>query len=149
MNLCLQDLADFTGGELTLGRMPPLAGAWEPVGRIVLAANDIQPGDVLWCLADAGCDWQVAFSRGAAGVVSQQRLTPWPGRFCLQVEDGALALAQIAEALASAWVAEESFVNPPKLKDLQLPAPNAVAIFPPTCERVADSQDLRRCRRAA
>ena len=149
MNLCLQDMADLTGGELTLGLMPPLAGAWEAVGRIIFAAQEVQPSDVLWCLNDDGCDCQVAFSRGAAGVVSQQRLTPWPGRFCLQVEDGALALSQVAEALAGALAAKESFDNPSELKDLQLPAKKAVVIFPPTCERLVASQVLPRCRRAA
>ena len=149
MNLCLQDLADLIGGKLTLGLMPPLAGPWEPVGRIVLRAADVQPGDTLWCLDDAGCNWQIAFSCGAAGVVSQQRLTPWPGRFCLQVEDSALALWQVAEALAEALAAKETFDNPSELKDLQLPAKNAIAIFPPTCERPVANRALHRCRRAA
>src|SRR5262245_31674136 len=85
--LCLLDLAEITGGELSLASMPPRDGELLLIRRIVLEPAIIQPGDVLWCLAERPCDAELAFLRGAAGVVTASPGNrPWPGCFCLVVD---------------------------------------------------------------
>jgi hypothetical protein len=162
--LCLQDLADITGGRLTLAAMPPLDGIWSRVGRVVFKASEAQPGDLFWRLAEGSCDLELAFLRGAAGVVTSGRTTePWPGRFALRVQNCAHALEAVLMALAgekpdeearlSADIlvpAEESLQNLPELKVLQLCGRQAVVTFPPTCGQSAKSHAASRCvRRAA
>ena len=74
MHLCVQDLAELTGGKLRLAEMPPVEGAWQPVGPIVTLAEAVEPGDLFWCLkADGACDLELAFCHG----VNACRLGPW------------------------------------------------------------------------
>ena len=89
MHWCLQDLADLMEARLVLGRMPPVAGAWTPITRVVFAATEVEPGDLLWCLDAGRCDEELAYFRGAAGVVTQKAIEPWPGRYALCVSDPA------------------------------------------------------------
>jgi hypothetical protein len=138
MHWCLQDLADLMEARLVLGRMPPVAGAWTPVTRVVFDAAEVMPGDLLWCLDAGSCDEELAYFRGAAGVVTERAIEPWPGRYALCVSDSAAALAQVAAALVKTNGAGETFVECSELKDLQLCANQAAAIFPPTCERLSE-----------
>lgn len=121
------------------------------MARVVFDATEVEPGDLLWCLDAGRCDEELAYFRGAAGVVTQKSIEPWPGRYALCVSNAAGALEQFAAAVVKTSAAEESFVEWSELKDLQLCANHAAAIFPPTCERLSESQSLNRasCRRAA
>jgi len=148
MNLCLIDLAQLTGGRLYLADMPPLDGVLSRVGRIVLSAASIGPGDVFWPLSAGPGDIEMAFFRGAFGVVhSGRRVEPWPGRFCLQVDD---PLAAFRRLISSLECFEEQFSpSRSELKVLQLSAAHPSCIPPPTCGRSADEPPLSRCRRQA
>lgn len=101
MLLCVHDLVELTGGQLLAAAMPPLAGAWVQVPRIVLEASLVEAGDLFWCLDDDRCDADLAYLRGAVGVVSAGRAVPWPGTFSLQVPDAVSALDRLVEALMS------------------------------------------------
>ena len=124
MNLCLQDLAELTGGEIKFASMPPLAGELTPIDRILLKPTTIEPGDLFWCLAANRCDIEQAFFRGAIGVVCTNRAAnPWPGRFVLLVNDPFQALQSLVEGLAEqlALATEEVFrPDRSELKVLQL-----------------------------
>jgi hypothetical protein len=129
MNLCLQDLAESTGGEVKFASMPPLAGELTPIDRIRLKPTAIEPGDLYWCLAANRCDVELAFFRGAIGVVCTDRsANPWPGRFVLLVADPVAALQSLVDGLArqlSLPAEEESgcekfALESPELKVLQL-----------------------------
>jgi len=148
MKLCLIDLAELTGGQLHLAAMPPLAGPLARVGRIVLSPATIAAGDVFWQLAAHPGDSETAFFRGAAGVVVARRpIEPWPGCFCLQVEDSFAALRRLINGLECF---EQQFSrDPSELKVLQLCAAARSDIPPPTCGRSADERRLSRCRRQA
>jgi hypothetical protein len=154
MNLCLLDLVQLTGGQLRLAAMPPRDGELAALGKIVLDAAVIQPGDVFWCLACPACDVEMAFLRGAMGIViSQRSVEPWPGRFCVLVEDAVAALARVIEGMRD-QESEEFGVEGPELKVLQLSGESRVDIYPPTCGRVTKGQTAkgqldRRCRRRA
>jgi hypothetical protein len=162
MHLCLQDLAEFTGGELSLARMPPRDGELSMVRRLVLRAEDAGEGDVYWCLRRGECSAELAYFRGALGVVAEQGVEPWPGRFSLVVDDPVAALARLVEAVirresVEQWQAyravwegeEETSSNQPELKVLQLCAGFRVDIYSPTCGRGANEPNERRCRRRA
>jgi len=101
ISLCIQELAEITGGHLQLGMMPPLGGEMEPIGRIVTNACDVQPGDVYWAMEtaehDAASRAEVAFARGALGAVAAGRhIEPWAGKFSVVVQDASRALWQLA-----------------------------------------------------
>jgi hypothetical protein len=150
MNLCALDIANLTGGPLRLADMPPREGEWAQVERICLVADEVQPGDIFWCLSDGPCDFDLAFLRGAIGVVACREVEPWPGRFCLTVDDAAAALERLVSGLLKRTVAEqESFGDCSELKDLQLRAPQGTAIFPPTCGQGSKRRPATRCRRTA
>ncbi|HZN32646.1 MAG TPA: hypothetical protein VFB80_02470 [Pirellulaceae bacterium] len=150
MHLCLLDLLEFTGGRLRLSETPPHAGDLATIERICLAADDVQPGDVYWCLGAGPCDVELAFLRGALGVVAATACQPWPGRFSLAVEDTVFALERLVDGLRRAAAGEqESSAGSPELKDLQLPATESAANFPPTCGRLGESRSAARCRRIA
>jgi UDP-N-acetylmuramyl pentapeptide synthase len=105
MNLCIGELAELVDGELTLGSLPPLAGAYEPVRRIVVESQQAKPGDVYWALAGRGYDGAPlavdAYLRGALGVVVAGRhMEPFAGRFSIRVPDANAALLQLASCLA-------------------------------------------------
>jgi hypothetical protein len=148
MNLCLIDLAELTGGQLQLASMPPLDGVLARIGRIVLSTASIEQGDVFWQLTYQPGNIETAFFRGALGVVfTGRRIEPWPGRFCLQVDDPIAALRLFINSVASV---EEQFSRcGPDLKVLQLCAASPLDIPPPTCDRSADGERIRRCRRQA
>ena len=150
MHLCLLDLLEFTGGRLRLSETPPHEGELAAVERICLAADDVQPGDVYWCLGAAPCDVELAYLRGALGVVASTACQPWPGRFSLAVEDTVGALERLVDGLRRAAADEqETSASSPELKDLQLPAATSAANFPPTCGRQGESRSVARCRRVA
>ena len=134
--------------------MPPRDGELAVLGRIVLQAAAVQPGDVFWCLACPACDVELAYLRGALGIViSQRTVEPWPGRFCVVVDDAVAALERVVEGM-SAGEPEVFRVKAPELKVLQLSGESRVDIYPPTCGRVtkgraAKDQPARRCRRRA
>jgi|SRR5262245_747782 len=148
MNLCLIDLAELTGGQLHLASMPPLDGVLARIGRIVLSPSSINAGDIFWQLTYQPGNIETAFFRGALGVVSSgRRIEPWPGRFCLQVDDPIAALQHLINGLES--IEEQFSRGLSELKDLQLCAAQPTDIPPPTCGRSADGERIRRCRRQA
>lgn len=161
MFLSIHDLVQFTAGQLRLAAMPHVDGAWVQVPRIVLDSRLVERGDLFWRVEPQQCDTQLAFLRGAVGIVTDGRpVEPWPGTFCLQVPDAVASLDRLIEALQSGEVAEiperflpdiaaeeaaeESFQELPELKVLQLPARGGTANFPLTCGQLA-----QRCRRRA
>jgi hypothetical protein len=152
MHLCLQDLAELTGGEVKFASMPPLAGDLTPIDRILLTLTAIEPSDLFWCLAANRCDVELAFFRGAVGVVCAHRAAnPWPGRFVLLVDDPFSALQSLVEALArqlSLPAEQEFLLDSPELKVLQLCAAPRADNSPPTCERSLRSRQVK-CRRQA
>lgn len=81
--------------------MPPLAGEFEPVRRVVTEMGEVGEGDVYWATPPvpglaAGCV-EEAFARGALGVVvAGRRVEPWAGRFVLEVNDSAQKLGDLA-----------------------------------------------------
>jgi UDP-N-acetylmuramyl pentapeptide synthase len=104
MKLCIGDLAEIIGGQLVLASLPPLAGPYEPVRRIVVESREIRAGDVYWGLTAPGYDGshlaEDALLRGAFGVVtSGRRIEPWAGRFSILVPDANRALAELAQCL--------------------------------------------------
>jgi hypothetical protein len=152
MQLYLQDLAEFTGGEVRLASMPPLAGELTPIDRILLKPSAIEPGDVFWCLAADRCDIELAFFRGAIGVVCTNRAAnPWPGRFVLLVNDAVAALESLVEGLSQQLAPTGGEVfgqEASELKVLQLCAASRADISPPTCGRLAMERRAN-CRRHA
>jgi hypothetical protein len=163
MQLCIDDLARITGGALRLASMPPRDGELARIDRIVLSAGATSPGDVFWCLSREAGDVDLAYMRGALGVVAPGwPIEPWAGRFSLQVGDPAASLARFVrhclgdfhEAFFAGETlhfseSKESGVKPSELKVLQLCAARGVDIYPPTCERLAIRPRERRCRRQA
>lgn len=101
--MSIQELAEVVGGRMRLSDLPPLGGAWEPIGRIVVDPQRIQPGDVLLALPDAvrenPCCAEQAFDRGALGAIAAGRpVEPWAGRFSIHVDDAQWALWQLARS---------------------------------------------------
>jgi len=152
MKICLQDLVELTGGEVKFASMPPLAGELTPINRILLKPSAIEPGDVFWCLTANRCDVELAFFRGAIGVVCTDRAAnPWPGRFVLLVDDPIAALQSLVEGLAeqlSLGAAKVFAPEPSELKVLQLYASQRADNSSPTCERSLRSRQVK-CRRQA
>ena len=165
MFLSIQDLVQLTHGQLRLAAMPHVDGAWVQVPRIVLDSRLIERGDLFWRVEPQECDTQLAFFRGAIGLVTDGRpVEPWPGTFCLQVRDAVDSLQRFVDALQTGQAAEiperylpiesfpeavaepteESFAEWRELKILQLPARGGTANVPLTCGQVA-----KRCRRRA
>lgn len=96
-NLCIAELSEVIEGTVSLGAMPPLAGLFEPVGRVVVDLREVRNRDVLWMFDSqsrhAGYQADDAFSRGALGVVvAGRRIEPWAGKFCVNVADSIVAL---------------------------------------------------------
>jgi hypothetical protein len=155
MNVCIFDLAELSGGRLTLGAMPPRDGEWACVQRICLIADEAREGDVFWCLDGGPADVELAFLRGALGVVSSWECEPWAGRFSLQVAEPSAALESVVSGMLRRFgggrraCEEESWANCSELKDLQLPRAGAIANLPPTCGQGSKSQAAMRCRRLA
>ena len=148
--LCLIDLAHLTGGTLRFGPMPPLDGQWSPVGRIALDSRQVEPGDVFWRVpglpGQTACSPQHAMFRGASGVVAPEGAAqPWPGRFCLEVDDPLAALARLVDWLEGT----DAQLDSAELKDLQLCRYGALDKTPPTCGRPARELDRSPCSRRA
>jgi hypothetical protein len=161
MQLCAQDLVELTGGDLRLAQMPPLDGELALVRGIVLRADDATADSVYWCFDGRQCAAELAFLRGALGVVAAHSIEPWPGRFSLLVADPLGALERLARAFASGEALRETELvtacrgskretrsNLPELKGLQLCAGGGVDIYSPTCGRPPNAT-VRRCRRRA
>jgi hypothetical protein len=107
MFLSIHDLVQFTGGHLRLAAMPHVDGAWVQVPRIVFDSQLVERGDLFWQVDPHDCDTQLAYLRGAIGVVTDGRqVEPWPGTFCLLVTDAVRSLEQLVEALQSGQAAE-------------------------------------------
>ena len=107
MFLSIHDLVQITAGQLRLAAMPPLEGAWVQVPRIVLDSRLIERGDLFWQVEPQDCDSQLAFLRGAVGVVTDGReVEPWPGTFCLQVANAIESLAELIDALQMGRLAQ-------------------------------------------
>jgi len=92
LKICIAQLAELVDGRLRLASMPPLAGGYEPTGRIVIDSNMVSPGDLYWALDGCGHNGssytQQAFASGAQGVVVAGRgVEPWAGKFCIEVAD--------------------------------------------------------------
>jgi len=163
MRLCLQDLVHLTSGKLRFAAMPPRDGELAGIGRIVLSAELANPGDVFWQIVAERGNVELAFLRGALGVVTAGPLSePWPGCFLLQVEDPLAGLAAVGQLFLTAMnpaphrsesaeltPGEKSCPDSSELKVLQLCGLRGADISPPTCERLAVSQFHRRCRRQA
>jgi UDP-N-acetylmuramoyl-tripeptide--D-alanyl-D-alanine ligase len=103
MGYCIEQLAEIVGGRLRLADMPPLGGLWEPTGRVVVGLSAVREGDVLLalpdCIASNPCCADLAFSRGALGVIAAGRsIEPWAGKFSIQVDDAGWALWTLARA---------------------------------------------------
>jgi len=156
----MQDLGGRTGGRLRLAAMPPKGGELTPIHGIVLTAEEAADSDVFWALGRLAGDVELAFLRGALGVVVAGSLPePWPGRFCLQVEDPVAAMRQLVMGVLDASsrikpagfpaLVNESSLPSAELKDLQLCAARRTVIYPPTCERAAANRSIHRCRRQA
>jgi len=104
--LTVGGLAQAIDGELSLGTMPPLGAGDTPVGRIAIDSREVQPGDVFWALRGVrhdGADFaSEAFSRGATGVVAENRyIEPWAGCWSISVGDSLAALWQLAATVRS------------------------------------------------
>jgi hypothetical protein len=162
MQLCLQDLAELTGGQLRLARMPPRDGELARIHRLVLREDGCSEGSVYWCFDRRQCAAELSYLRGALGVVSSQFIEPWPGRFSLLVADPLRALERVVAALSRGEALEdiqppsacphskhETSSHLPELKVLQLCAGGGVDIYSPTCGRPADELALRSCQRRA
>jgi len=142
MKLCILDLIQITGGKLRLAAMPPLDGELAVIERIVLFADAVRAGDVFWCLDRRACDVDLAFLRGALGVVAAgPPIEPWAGRFSLRVSDPTSVLAELRGQLSGENAAE--------LKVLQLCAAGRTDISSPICGEAATSRAADRCRRQA
>lgn len=103
--LNIAQLAEIVDGQVVLGLMPPLAGLFEPIGRMVVDCCELRPRDVFWGIASNAYDGtrnvDEAFSRGALGVViAGRRMEPWAGRFCVQVADTTKALQRMLRCLS-------------------------------------------------
>jgi hypothetical protein len=156
--LCISDLVEATAGRLRLAVMPPRDGELTAVGRIVLSAAAVNEGDVYWRLDSRPGDVEQAFLLGAAGIVTAgPAMEPWPGRFCLVVDDSVAALAGFVDWLAAS--AEETFAESSELKVLQLCGAYSADIYRLTCGREVKDQRVNhhaatnhatpRCRRHA
>jgi hypothetical protein len=114
-DLSVGDLAHVLGGCLNLGTMPPLGGAWEPVGRLIAAGQRIQSGDVVMVGIDqmrngrgqplGAVQATCAFAGGALGVISTRGFVePWAGRFSLYVDDATALGVALNRAVARGWL---------------------------------------------
>ncbi|MDX1946044.1 MAG: hypothetical protein SFU86_11655 [Pirellulaceae bacterium] len=136
MSLCLIDLAELTGGRLHFGPLPPRDGEWTIIRQIAFDSRRVEPGDVFWRLTgypvQTLCGPQHALFRGALGVVAANSLpAPWPGSFCLEVDDEIEALLRLAEALDAG--AAEPARGAEFLQVLQLQGSAGAGITPATC----------------
>ena len=102
--LCVHELADIVRGDLMLGDMPPLDGAWQPVSKMVTEIDKLDRGEIYLDLTPGAADQGVsdailrAMATGATGVITARpHIEPWAGTFVIQVADGPTALLQLAQ----------------------------------------------------
>ncbi|MCA9119108.1 MAG: hypothetical protein H6822_23195 [Planctomycetaceae bacterium] len=105
-NLCIAELSEIVEGSVSLGAMPPLAGLFEPIGRIVVDIREVQRRDVFWTFEaktkHACYQTADAYARGALGtVVVGRRIEPWAGTFCISVADSIGAFHRLMRCLRS------------------------------------------------
>lgn len=103
-NLCIAELSEITEGSVSLGAMPPLAGLFEPIGRVVVDVRELQARDVLWTFESQSkytyYQTEDAYARGATGVVTVgRRIEPWAGKFCINVADSIGAFHRLMRCL--------------------------------------------------
>src|SRR5687767_12967860 len=164
MQLCLADLAAMTGRSPRLAAMSSSAGEMVAINHIVLSAEAVREGDLLWRLTARPGELELAFLKGAVGVVSERSIEPWPGRLCLEVQDAIFALQSFLDALGlleagESWPSASSQLataGPKKtsdlsseLKVLQLWSEDRVDIYSSTCDRLAKNAVGYKCRRRA
>lgn len=99
-HLTVEQLHEVVGGRLRLATLPPRHEDLAQVGRIVTDSRQVAAGDVFWGLVGPNHDGAAfadeAYTRGAAGVVTNRYIQPQPGRWSLEVADGLAALTQLA-----------------------------------------------------
>jgi hypothetical protein len=152
MFLNIHDLVRFTAGQLRLAAMPHVDGAWVQVPRIVLDSRLVERGDLFWRVEPQDCDTQLAFLRGAIGIVTDGRqVEPWPGTFCLHVADSVAALERLVWAVQTGIMAEipERYVLPAEPTELEAGAiagtigPREVVDFADLDESSPESAELK------
>ena len=116
LNICIAQLAELVDGRLRLATMPPLAGGYEPTGRIVIDSNMVSPGDLYWALDGLGhygsSYTQQAFANGAQGVVVASRsIEPWAGKFCIEVADSNCAFCYFVRCLEEKFLKNRSPIS--------------------------------------
>ena len=97
------ELAQIVQGRLRFADMPPLGGDMEPLERLTTDTDDVRPGDVVF-LANGDRDSRPncsaiaceCFHRGALGVVVENEVAVWDGRFAIQVDDMMAAVSELA-----------------------------------------------------
>ncbi|MFO0912696.1 MAG: hypothetical protein U0795_07050 [Pirellulales bacterium] len=105
MYLTIEALTQLVCGRLKLAAMPPLGGAWEPVGKVTEQLAEVETGDVyiVPVSPDGMLSAYEAFARGALGVMTDHEgLVPWPGTCVVEVDDLPDGLARLAS-----WQADE------------------------------------------
>jgi len=146
---------ELTGGELRLATMPPRDGELVSVHRIVVSPDAVLPGDVYWHLNGKSCDLELAYLRGALGVVSAgPPPEPWPGCFSVAVANPAAALVRLIDCVFSVEAPvfadrKKSGDDPLELKVLQLCGERRGDIYPLACGRSAKGHLAHRRRRQA
>lgn len=105
--MCIRDLRELLGGRLHFGPMPPLDGPLQAIGKVLPTSRTAGPLDVV---LGPTCDGlggdafpEMAFAQGALGVITNRAITPWAGRFCLQVSNPDEALRRLARCRLSTY----------------------------------------------
>ena len=95
-NLDIQQLAELIGGRLRMGALPPLAGPYESVGRIVPTDALLRRGDVVLVRPEESTCLEHWLLNGASGVIAPNSCEPTAGGFCIEVDDTADSLRTLA-----------------------------------------------------
>ena len=95
-NLSIQQLTTLIDGQLLFGKMPPLGGGCDPIGRIVPTDALLRKDDVVVVGNDQDSCLEQWFLSGATGVVATRGCEPLAGCFCVVVTDTEQALKTLA-----------------------------------------------------
>ena len=99
-DLTVQLLHEVVGGRLRMATLAPRDGELALIERIATDSRHVTAGDVFWGLAGPRFDGAVfadeAYANGAAGVVVNRYVQPWPGCWSLEVDNGQEALVRLA-----------------------------------------------------
>ena len=110
------ELAELIEGTLRFAQMPPLGGAWEPIGRVTTCCESISEGDVYWAVEtehQGARRLREAFCRGARGAVCQSPEAPaFDGSFLVTVDDAIDTLCQFASWRRSHYEGKLAVVGP-------------------------------------